>query len=259
MQLIDTHCHLNFKAFNSDFLEVAQKSADRGIKKIILVGADPLSSTAAIERAREINKILAGFAYVAVGIHPTHTDRIDFSKTEELAKDELTVAIGETGLDFHRDTERESLSAQQNLFRQHIELALRLNKPLIIHNRLADEFIQETMLKFDIKKAVFHCFSSDHNFASWVIDQGFYLSFTGNITYGNKKIKKAIELTPVERIMVETDAPYIVPEPLRAEGVMRCEPYMAEEVIKKIALIKGIDANELSEQAFKNSMEFFGL
>jgi TatD DNase family protein len=95
--------------------------------------------------------------------------------------------------------------------------------------------------------------------AAWAVERGFYLSFTGNITYGNKKIKKAIERTPIERIMVETDAPYMVPEPLRSEGIKKCEPWMCAEVVKKIALIKNLDLESVGEQIYNNSKSFFGL
>lgn len=296
MYLIDTHCHLNFQAFESDFLEVAKRSYENGVEKIIIVGSDPQTSERAIEIAREINNACPKrvervivpahrlvprsfseveslgeggsdpgersnlFAYVAVGIHAVHTDRIDFDKIIELANDPLVKAIGETGIDFYHDKERKTENEQITLFRQHIELALALNKPLIIHNREADERVREIIEEYPgLTKAVMHCFSTDHNMAAWAVERGFYLSFTGNITYGNKKIKKAIERTQIERIMVETDAPYNIPEPLRSEGAERCEPYMVEEVIKKIALIKDLNFEEASEQIFQNSIKFFGL
>ncbi len=260
MDLIDTHCHLNFKAFDADFLEVAEQSRQKGVKKLILVGSDPKTSLEALERAKEINVVLPEFACSAVGIHAIHTDRVDFASIEKLATDPLVIAIGESGLDFFHDKERKTEEKQIDLFKRHIELAISLDKPLIIHNRQADERVREIIDQYpELKKAVLHCFGADHNMASWAVEKGFYLSFTGNITYGNKKIKKAIERTPIERIMVETDAPYNVPEPLRSEGVTKCEPYMAEEVIKKIALVKNIDFEEAGKQIHKNSIDFFNL
>ena len=258
MRLIDTHCHLNFKAFNSDFLEVAKRSHEKGVEKIIIVGSDPDTSQNALDVARKINDEIADFAKVVVGIHAIHTDRVNFDKIAKLANNSLVVGIGESGLDFYHDKERITEIEQIDLFRQHIKLAIALNKPLIIHNRLADAQVIEIVDSYpDLKKAVLHCFGADHHMASWAVGRGFYLSFTGNITYGNKKIKKAIERTPVERIMVETDAPYNTPEPLRSEGVEKCEPWMCVEVVKKIALIKGIDQGHLSEQIYKNSLDFF--
>jgi TatD DNase family protein len=258
MNLIDTHCHLNFKAFDADFLEVAKRSNDRGVSKVIIVGSDPKTSLEALERAKKINKLQPDFAFCAIGIHPIHTDRINFAIIEDLAADPLVVAIGETGLDFYHDKERITEKEQVKLFKQHIELALKFNKPLIIHNRQADEKVREIMDQYSqIDKAVLHCFGADHYMAAWAVQKGFYLSFTGNITYGNKKIKKAIERTPIERIMVETDAPYNIPEPLRSEGVNICEPYMTKNVLEKIALIKNMDVAQLSDRVFLNSKDFF--
>lgn len=258
MNLIDTHCHLNFKAFEKDYLEVAKKSFDKGVRKIIIVGSDPTTSARAVEVAKEINQTISNFAYVAVGIHAIHTDRIDFEKIRGLALDPLVVAIGETGLDLFHDKEGLTLNKQIALFKQHIELALEIQKPLVIHNRLADDLVMGILDQYpEVKRAVLHCFSTDHNVAKWAQGRGFSLSFTGNITYGNKKIKKAIERTPIENIMVETDSPYNVPEPLRSEGVSRCEPCQVCEVIKKIALIKNMDADVVSEKVYKNSIDFF--
>lgn len=258
MHLVDTHCHLNFKAFKSDFLEVARRSRQKGTKKIIIVGSDPKTSEEAVRICNEINQGLPGFAHCAVGIHAVHTDRIDFNKIIELTRDSSVVAIGESGIDFFHDQERVTEVEQINLFKKHIELALKTGKPLIIHNRQADEKVREVVDGYpELEKAVLHCFSADHHMAKWAVDRGFFLSFTGNITYGNKKIKKAIERTSVEKIMVETDSPYNIPEPLRSQGVERCEPWMAQEVIKKIASIKKMDESSLTEQFYKNSIEFF--
>jgi len=267
MDLIDTHCHLNFKAFDGDFIEVAKKSYEKGVKKIIIVGSDVNTSEKAIQVAKQINSVIASFtkqseffANVSIGTHPIHALGADFEKIQKLSSDPLVVALGESGLDFYHDKERKTKNEQIELFKKHIELAIATRKPLIVHNRLADNEVREIIEEYPrLKKAVFHCFSSDHHMARWVIEKGFYLSFTGNITYGNKKIKKAIERTPIERIMVETDAPYMVPEPLRSKGIKRCEPYMCEEVIKKIALTREIDKDALADQVDRNSKKFFNL
>jgi TatD DNase family protein len=260
MRLVDTHCHLNFKSFDDDFIEVATASRGKGVDNLIIVGSDPDTSLEAIKRAREINSQIQGFAYVAIGIHAVHTDRGKFEDIKALASDPLVEAIGETGIDFYHDKDRKTEQAQIDLFKKHIELAIEFEKPLIIHNREADERVREVIENYpDLKKAVLHCFSADHHMAAWAVERGFYLSFTGNITYGNKKIKKAIERTPIERIMVETDAPYMVPEPLRSEGIKKCEPWMCAEVVKKIALIKNLDLESVGEQIYNNSKSFFGL
>jgi len=260
MHLIDTHAHLNFKAFSESFLDVAERANEASLKNIIIPGSDPQTSIKALEVAREINKKYPDFARIAPGIHAVHTDRVDFAIIEQLAEEKETVAIGESGIDFFHDIERKTEKEQIELFKKHIELAISRNLPLIVHNRNADQVVMEIIEQYpDLKKAVLHCFSTDHNMAKWAVERGFMLSFTGNITYGNKKIKKAIERTPIENIMIETDAPYNVPEPLRAGGVKINEPKFVVEVAKKIALIKGLELEQVAEQTTKNAIDFFSL
>ncbi len=259
MHFIDTHCHLNFKAFEGDYLAAAQRAAAKGVEKIIVVGSDPTTSSQAIEICQKINAKQKDFAFAAVGIHPTHTDRDDFSAIEAIAEDPLVVAIGETGFDFYHDLEKKTAKEQADLFFRHIELAGRLHKPLIIHNRNADSEILETISHVQIEKGVFHCFSTDHNFAKTVLEMGYLISFTGNITYGNKKLKKVIERTPLEKIMIETDSPYIVPEPIRSEGTKQNEPAFVAEVAKRLALVKNIDISEVARQTTQNAHDFFNI
>lgn len=259
MNSIDTHCHLNFKAFSGDYLEVARRARDAGLVNILIVGSDAQTSRAALKVARAINANLGDkFARIAVGIHPIHHDRGGFDEIKKLAQDELVVAIGESGLDFfHQD--KDVLGVQKDLFLAHIELANALSKPLIIHNREAGDEMREILDQIKVKKGVFHCFQQDHNFAKWATDKGFMISFTGIITYGNKKLKKVIERTDLLHIMIETDSPYLIPEPLRSEGVEINEPAYVVEVAKKIALVKNIDFETVLAQTTQNAKEFFSL
>ena len=270
--LVDTHCHLNFKAFRSDYLSVAAEAKKAGLSGIIIVGADWQTSQRAVEISKEINRQLGRFARAAVGIHPTHCDRGGFEEIARLAEDENIVAIGECGMDRFHEQDDAAITAQRELFIKQIDLALKLNKPLIIHNRQADEDILAILNKYfcilsddrqlkckKLPKMVFHCFSSDWKFAEKVLGQGAFISFTGNITYGNKKLKKVVEKAPIERIMIETDSPYLIPEPLRSEGVKRNEPAYVIEVAKKIAQVKKLDIKTVLPQLYKNSVEFFGL
>jgi len=259
MHFIDSHCHLNFSAFSSNYFDVVQSARDVGVKKVIIVGADPQTSTRALEIAREINLRFKNFAYCAVGIHPTHTDRIDFKTISRLATDPSVVAIGETGMDFHLDKEKTSLREQAELFAMHINLAQELNKPLIVHNREADDEVGQIVKDSGYFNGVFHCYSSDHHFSRMIIDLGFYISFTGNITYGNKKLKKVVERTNLEKIMIETDSPYIVPEPLRQQGQKQNEPAFVTHVAEKIAKIKNITLSEVAETTTKNTITCFNL
>ncbi|MCX6809855.1 MAG: TatD family hydrolase [Candidatus Berkelbacteria bacterium] len=276
-KVIDTHCHLNFKSFQDDFILVAKKARESGVEKIIIPGSDSQTSFQALENAKAINLALSSrpglgvepkpqkmwrdlplFAYAAVGVHPIHTDRNGFETIEKLAELPEVVAIGETGLDqFHN---RDNIAEQLELLGKHVDLALKINKPVIFHNRESDaEFLTFLKSLQKLPRGVFHCFSSDHHFAKEIIEMGFMISFTGNITWGNKKLKKVIERTPLERIMIETDSPYLVPEPFKSQGVERNEPAYVLEVAKKIAQIKNIKLEEVCSQTTQNAIEFFGL
>lgn len=260
MRLIDTHCHINFNAFKGDFFQVAQKAVEAGVEKIIIPGSNVENSLSAVKMAEDLNeKFGDGFALAGIGIHPVHVNELEkFSEIEKLADD--AVAIGECGFDFYHDKEKKTKAEQGNLFRRHIDLALQSNLPLICHNREADEEILKVLGKYEkLPRIVFHCFSTNWKFAEIILEKGAYLSFTGNITYGNKTLKKVIERTPLEKIMVETDAPYIVPEPLRSQGVKRNEPAYVLEVAKKIAEIKGLDLKKVAEVTTQNAKEFFNL
>ncbi|PIT97054.1 hydrolase TatD [Candidatus Berkelbacteria bacterium CG10_big_fil_rev_8_21_14_0_10_41_12] len=259
MSLIDTHCHLNFGAFRNDYLKVAKSALEVGINKIIIVGSNAQTSKKAIFVAKEINnKAGRNFAFTAVGIHPMHVDEINkFQEISKIASDPSVVAIGETGFDFYHDVDKKTKSAQRDLFIKHIDLSAKTGKPLIIHNRLADLETEEILGAKSNLRAVFHCFSSDHKFAERMLKKGFFISLTGNVTYGNKKLKRVIEEVPLERIMTETDSPYIVPEPLRSSGINRNEPKYVIEVAKKIARVKDIELDVVSKVTTENALNFF--
>jgi len=262
MNYIDTHCHLNFQAFERDYVDVAQKAMDLGVEAVVIPGADSKSSARAVEVAKDINqKLKKRFAFSAIGIHPIYLEEAkNFSEIASLVKLPEVVAIGECGFDFSRDKEKKGAKEQESLFKKHIKLALKLKKPLIVHNRNADEEILEVLRSQDkLPKMVFHCFSSDWKFAQKIFELGTYISFTGNITYSSKKLKKVVERVSLERVMIETDAPYIIPEPERSKGISRNEPYLVKRVAEKIAQIKELDFEEISSQTTKNAIEFFGL
>lgn len=260
MELIDTHCHLNFKAFESDFFDAAQRAVNKGLRNIIIVGSDAKTSKGAVEIASQINtKLGRNFALCAVGIHPIHFDRGGFDEIEKLAENELVVGIGESGIDQFHSTE--NISEQIELFKKHLNLALKIDKPMILHNRNAGDILIDELKKLDkLPRGVFHCCALDHNQAREVIEMGFMLSFTGNITYGNKKTKKVIERTDLSKIMIETDSPYLVPEPLRSEqNIQKNEPAFVLEVARKIAQIKNLQIGEVANATTQNAINFFGL
>lgn len=260
MDLIDTHCHLNFNAFSGDFLSVGKKAQEARVKKIIIPGSNIENSISSVKMAQELNQKLGeDFAFAGVGIHPVHVDEITkFNEIEKLV--DQAVAIGECGFDFYHDKEKLTFQQQKELLQKHFDLALMNNLPVICHNRDADkEMIEFLNEQETLPKMVFHCFSSNWKFAELVLEKGAHLSFTGNITYGNKTLKKVVERIPFEKTMIETDAPYIVPEPLRSQAIKRNEPSYVVEVAKKIAQIKNLTLEEVAEATTQKAIEFFNL
>lgn len=257
--LIDTHAHLNFKAFKDDYRETIKRAFAAGVLGIINVGSDLKTSKKAIEIAREYEKGV----YAAVGIHPTHTGRIrdltlEIKELKKLAQDSKVVAVGETGLDFFHN--KESREQQIVLFKELLSLGRELNLPLIVHCREAFKDLID-ILKSTIPNkqystsGVVHCFSGSLKEAKEILDLGLYISFTGNITYSKaEKLEQVAREIPLEKIMVETDSPFLAPIPHRGE---RNEPSYVVEVAKKIALIKGISFEKVAEITTQNAQKIF--
>lgn len=250
---IDTHAHLNFPVFNSDLGLVINRAQKVGIGAIINIGSDLKSSKKAIEIAEKFSN-----CYAAAGLHPIHLKEEQFNEAEflRLAKHKKVVAIGETGLDYYHD--KTFIRLQKEVFQRHIVIANLVNKPLIIHSRDADDDILPFLISQNLKlSGVFHCFPGDLKMANLVLDLGFYLSFTGLITfsknYANLEVVKEVSL---EKIMIETDCPYLTPEPYRGQ---RNEPAYVVEVAQKIAEIRKITLSEIEKQTSQNALDLFGL
>lgn len=268
--MIDTHAHLNFEAFNNDWKEVVENSFKRGIKGIINVGTRFDNSKKAIKIAEEFKNIWA-----AIGFHPDHLDEIkiediaeEVEKFKELAKHSKVVAIGEVGLDNYyfksgklSDT-KENKKKAQKIFEIFLNLAQKLNLPVIIHSREAERETYNILnSKFKVQKSklrgVVHCFSGSIEFAKKISDLGFYLGFTGIITYPNaKNLQKVVENVPLEKILIETDCPYLAPQSRRGK---RCEPWDVLEIAQKIAKIKDISFEEVVQKTTKNARILFNL
>src|SRR3990167_9693075 len=222
--LIDTHCHLNFKAFKSDWREVAQRAFNADVKGIINVGSNYSTSVRAVEVARQYRdrKLNEGKLFAAVGLHPIHVGDEDFNigKYLKLAQDSSVVAIGETGLDlFHTPS---SVERQKEVFRQLLSLAGQIDKPIIIHNRQAGKEVLEVLSSVKkLPRGVMHFFSEDWAYAQKLLDMGIYISFTGAITLDNigTDTMEVIKKAPLDRIMIETDAPYVVPRKQKSEDI----------------------------------------
>lgn len=251
--LIDTHCHIQFKPLSQDIPGVIARAQKEGVNKLIIVGCDVESTKKAIEIAENNEGIFA-----AVGFHPQDSKKITPEIWEELksfTSHEKIVAIGETGLDYFK--EYSPKQTQIEVFKKHIELAKEFNKPLVVHNRDADEDCLRILQEEGVKDAVFHCFGSDASFARKVWKAGYMTSFTGIITYPSaNRLREVVEECPEDAMMIETDCPYLAPQPHRGKTN---EPSYVIEVALEIARIKNKQFSEIAEITTKNAEDFFGI
>lgn len=260
--MIDTHAHVDFKEFDSDRKDVIRRYFENGGEKLINVGCDLRSSERSYELALKNDNI-----FFSAGIHPHDADTINgksLLKIEELSQHYKAVAIGEIGLDFYRNlSPRET---QIEAFKSQLEIALRRNKPVILHCRDAYNEMIGVMKEFDSKKwhGVVHCFSAGWEVAKEFLDMGFHIGFTGIITYYKDiavtgdypEIHNVIKNMPLERMLIETDCPYLSPVPYRGE---RNEPLHVKFVLEKISKIRGQDVKMLEIETSKNAMSLFHL
>lgn len=279
MAFIDTHAHLNFGAFKDDLEEVMNR-IDNAEMKVINVGSQLSTS----ERAIAIAEKYPGTCYAAVGLHPIHlfevevdeseiaftSRREDFSSDEyeKLAESPYVVAIGEMGIDYFHVPENiakhEFENKQRWTFLKGIQLAKKLQLPLILHCRGSKDYdaraykhMLEVMKEGDFNNAVLHCYSSTWDIAKKFLDRGCMISFTGIITYPKTtELKKVVKNTPLDRIMVETDAPYLAPQIVRGK---RNEPRYVQYIADRIADIKGVSIDEVERITTNNAQAFFKL
>jgi TatD DNase family protein len=264
--LIDTHCHLNFKDFDSDRDEIIKKCQENNIG-IINIGVNYSASKEVIAIAEKHNEGV--YATIAVHPHDVNDPRdktgFDYNKFLELAKHPKVVAIGECGLDYEFcENDLEAQKKQQEIFIQHLKLAQEINKPIIIHSRRLFPEILSIIRnsKFEIQNSgpgVLHCYMGRWTYAEEYLKLGFYLSFTGLITYA-RDYDKVIKNCPLDRILIETDSPYMTPEPLRQKNMfVRNEPQNVKYIAEKIAEIKGISFSQVAKQTTKNAQKLFDL
>lgn len=251
--LVDTHCHLDFPQFDPDRDTVIQRANDAGVSYFVNIGATLDSSNAACELAEKYTQVYAG-----VGIHPHDADIFNQEAEErlrQLASRKKVVAIGETGLDYYRNLS--SKEHQLQAFSRQTQLAKDLNLPLVIHSRQAEAEVIQVLKSAMPIRAVIHCFSGDEIFLKECLDSGFYISFTCNITYKKAQgLRDMLKLTPTDKLMLETDAPYLSPEGFRGK---RNEPMQIKLLAGAVSLIKGLSVEEIADKTTKNAKEFFKL
>lgn len=266
IRMVDAHCHLNFHAFKKDVLDTIEKAKKAGVTQIVNVGTTLSSSKNAIELAEEH----AGL-YATVGIHPHHADKLENNwenKFIELAKNPKVVAIGETGIDFfsYESNGITDHNLQKELFSKQIEIAYKLKHPLMIHNRLAGNDILDVIKSSESRllssPGLFHCFSGDVEFLKKVLNLGFYVGFDGNISYPGiargetTSLSELVKYAPIDRIITETDSPFLAPEPYRGS---RNEPSYVIIVAELIAKIKNLSKKEVIEKTTHNAHTLFRL
>ncbi len=252
--MIDTHAHLDFPQYDKDRDKVIEEAFSSGLKAIINIGVDLDSSEKSIKLAEKYNNI-----YATVGFHPHDASKLNkdaFIKLEKLASYPKVVAIGEIGLDFYRNLSPEEV--QIKAFKEQIGLAKKLKLPIVVHIRNAYKKALEILSENGRGlKGVLHCFSGDENEAREVLEMGFYLSFNGTLTYKNSRSAELVKKIPLSSILVETDCPYLTPEPLRGK---RNEPKLVRLVTQKIAELSASNTfKELDEIFTQNAVEFFNL
>ncbi|MBU0713089.1 TatD family hydrolase [bacterium] len=249
---IDTHCHLNFPELYKNRKAVVERAVTAGVGKIITIGTDIESSVKSIEIAKEFPEVFA-----AAGVHPTDLLNVTDNWQNELLdllKHSKVVALGEIGLDYYWETTKPE--DQRRFFSEQIQIAKSIKLPMIIHNRQADDDIKSILLKQNYFNGVLHCYSSDDNFALEMIELGLQLSFTGNITYGSKKLQRVLQAVPLERIMLETDAPFITPVPHK--GKIN-EPAYIPLIAQNIAKLKELSIETVANTTTQTALGFFNI
>jgi len=247
MRIFETHAHLDHPDFDADRETIISKCFSSGIEYIINVASNKETAFSSLELAKKHLHIFA-----TVGFHPHDAMDFDAEVVKKLAREKKVLAIGEIGLDFFRNLS--PFTVQREVFDNQAHLAMQYDLPVIVHDRDAHQECFNILKKNGVKEAVFHCFTGDIVFAQQVLDEGWMISFTGNITYANSKLDDVIRLVPLDSFMVETDSPYLPPHPHRGK---RNSPLYLPLVVGKIAEVKEISPNEVAEHSFANAYRFF--
>lgn len=252
--LVDSHCHLDFDALSGDLEGVLARAQEAGVKQMVTIS----TKMSTFERVRQIAETYDNI-YCTVGVHPHEADSEGDVSTEQLialAEHGRVIGIGETGLDYYY--EHAPRDEQKASFRRHIDAARKTGLPLIIHTRDADEDMAEILTQ-EMEKgpfpALLHCFSSGSPLAKIALDLGLYISFSGILTFkAAEEVRAAARLTPLDRLLVETDAPYLAPVPKRGKSN---EPAFVAHTAAKLAEVKGVTTEEIADITTDNFYRLF--
>lgn len=253
MKLIDSHCHMTDRAFKLDRSFIIEDLSNFGVDKIVLPAVNLKDSYKTVKLARDYEKVFA-----QVGFHPEDADSFkeeDLEELKKLAKEEKVVAIGEIGLDYYwRDDNKQK---QKEVFIKQLNLAREINLPVTIHSRNSTEDVLKILKEYRDLKVQIHCFSDNLDVMWQYIDLGFYISIGGVVTYPKAENEKAsARAVPLDRLMLETDGPYLTPEPYRG---LRNDPRKIVEVARKIAELKSMKLSKLAKATSKNAERFFNI
>lgn len=251
--LIDTHAHLDFPQFQKDLKDVLERARQAGVTAMLNAGTDLKSSLRSLELSKKYADVSA-----SVGIHPHGAAKVAsgwVAQLEKLAAEQTVLAVGEMGLDFYRNLS--SRDQQEQVFREQIRLACRIQKPLIIHSRQAHaetlNILREEKLPASV--GVMHCFSGDRYRAESFLDLGFYISVAGPVTYPRSHdLRDLIKYIPPDRLLLETDSPYLPPQAYRSE---RNEPAYIKLTYERVAMILNTDLDDLAKQIYLNAVRLF--
>ena len=251
--LFDTHVHLNDVSYEN-YQEIIENALSYGVKKMVVVGFDLESSKKAVEIANQYS-----FVYATIGIHPSEANKdyeSDLIELEKIICDKV-VAIGEIGLDYHYDDAIKD--NQKDLFIKQLEIASKYDLPIVIHSRDAckDTVDILKLYKRCYEKGIMHCYAYSYEIAQILADYGFVFSFGGVVTYKNaKEVKEVVTKLSIDKILLETDAPYLTPTPYRGQ---RNEPAYIRYVANEIATLKQLSVEDVENITYNNSCDFFGV
>ena len=249
MTLIDTHAHIYYDDYSGRMDDVIRSAKENSVDKIISIGVDLKSSEECIKLAEKYEHV-----YATCGIHPHEADKAPkgyLYELEQFYEHPKVVAVGEIGLDYHYDfSDRKT---QRKIYQEQLEMANSLDLPAVVHCRESDDDILNGIQESGHNSGVIHCFASNLDFAEKILETGFYLSFTGMITFV-KKLEEVVREVPLSKMMVETDSPYLTPKPFRGK---KNEPAYVLHVAEKIAQLKDIDLEEVAESTTKTAYSLF--
>ena len=250
--IVDTHCHLYFEEISKDLDGVLHRANDLGVSTFICVGTNLSDSYESLTLAQKYKSI-----YATAGIHPHDAKDAGEDYLQELRKlldNEKIVAVGEMGLDYFRSISNPE--TQKIVFKAQLQLAEETSKPIVFHNREADEDIINILSDFQNVIGVAHCFSSSYETAVKLIEMGFYISFSGNLTFKNSHLPEVAKKLPLDRLLVETDSPFLSPVPYRGKTN---EPGRARYVAEKLAEIFDSDIDQIASVTTANAKNLFNL